>query len=210
MTARLILICHGSTDAIRSASFPADEPLEEPSATRAAALAGTLPKADRCWTSPELRTRQTAQSLGLSANVEPMLRDCDYGRWAGRRFDEVQASEPDAISSWLRDPAAAPHGGEPITNLMRRVGEWLAAEQARDQRGLIGVVIVGHLIGGPLEQAAPHGGEPITNLMRRVGEWLAAEQARDQRGLIGVVIVGHLIGGPLEHDRGPRRHVIRL
>ena len=92
MTARLILICHGSTDAIRSASFPADEPLEEPSATRAAALAGTLPKADRCWTSPELRTRQTAQSLGLSANVEPMLRDCDYGRWAGRRFDEVQAT----------------------------------------------------------------------------------------------------------------------
>jgi broad specificity phosphatase PhoE len=137
MTARLILICHGSTDAIRSASFPANEPLEEPSATRAAALAGTLPKADRCWTSPELRTRQTAQSLRLSANVEPMLRDCDYGRWAGRRFDEVQASEPDAISSWLRDPAAAPHGGEPITNLIRRVGEWLAAEQARDQRGIV-------------------------------------------------------------------------
>ena len=108
MTARLILICHGSTDAIRSASFPADEPLEEPSATRAAALAGTLPKADRCWTSPELRTRQTAQSLGLSANVEPMLRDCDYGRWAGRRFDEVQASEPEILQP-LKPTVHRPH-----------------------------------------------------------------------------------------------------
>jgi broad specificity phosphatase PhoE len=137
MTARLILICHGSTDAVRSASFPAGEPLDELGVTRAAALAGTLPKADRCWTSPELRTRQTAQALRLNANVEPALHDCDYGRWADRRFDEVQASEPDAISSWLRDPAAAPLGGESITNLIRRVGKWLAAEQALDQRAIV-------------------------------------------------------------------------
>ena len=137
MTAWLILISHGSTDAVRSASFPTDEPLDEPGAVRAAALAGTLPKADRCWTSPELRTRQTAQALRLNANVEPALRDCNYGRWAGCRFDEVQASEPDAISSWLRDPAAAPHGGESISNLIWRVREWLAAEQARDQRAIV-------------------------------------------------------------------------
>jgi broad specificity phosphatase PhoE len=66
--------------------------------------------------------------------LDPALHDCDYGRWAGRRFDEVQASEPDAISSRLRDPAAAPHGGESIT-LIRRVADWLA-EQAVDQRGI--------------------------------------------------------------------------
>ena len=134
MTARLILICHGSTDAIRSSSFPADEPLEEPSATRAAALADALPNAHRCWTSPELRTRQTAQSLRLNADLEPTLRDCDYGRWTGRKFDEVQASEPEAIASWLRDPAAAPHGGESIIALISRIGEWLASQQMRHQR----------------------------------------------------------------------------
>jgi broad specificity phosphatase PhoE len=137
MTARLILICHGSTDALRSASFPADEALDERGATRAAALAGTLPKADRCWTSPELRTRQTAQFLRLSANVQPTLRDCDYGRWAGRRLDELQASEPDAIALWLHDPAAAPHGGESITAHIRRVGQWLADEQAQRQRAIV-------------------------------------------------------------------------
>jgi broad specificity phosphatase PhoE len=137
MTARLILISHGSTDAVRSASFPADEPLDERGATRAAALAGTLPKADWCWTSPELRTRQTAQFLRLNANVQLTLRDCDYGAWAGRTFDEVRAREPDATSAWLRDPAAAPHGGESITAVIRRVGQWLADEQARCQRAIV-------------------------------------------------------------------------
>jgi hypothetical protein len=37
---------------------------------------------------------------------------------------------------WLRDPATATHG-ESITNLIRRVGEWLGCEQARDQRGIV-------------------------------------------------------------------------
>ena len=47
MTARLILICHGSTGAVRDAAFPADEPLDDKGAARVAALAGHLPKADQ-------------------------------------------------------------------------------------------------------------------------------------------------------------------
>jgi broad specificity phosphatase PhoE len=137
MTARLILVCHGSTDAVRTASFPADEPLDDRGAARAAALADTLPKADRWLTSPELRTRQTAQALRLSADVETMLRDCDYGRWSGRTFDDVQTREPDAMSAWLRDPAATPHGGESIAAVIGRVGEWLASGQAHHQRSIV-------------------------------------------------------------------------
>jgi broad specificity phosphatase PhoE len=86
--------------------------------------------------SPELRTRQTAEALGLNASVQPMLRECDYGRWAGRAFGEIVAHEPDAANSWLRDPAAAPHGGEAILGLIRRVATWLADEQARGQRSI--------------------------------------------------------------------------
>ena len=96
MTARLTLICHGSTDAVRAAGFPADEPLDHHGETGAAELAGTLPKVDSCWTSPELRTRQTAEAFGLSADIQPMLRECDYGRWAGNKFGEIVADEPDA------------------------------------------------------------------------------------------------------------------
>ena len=137
MTTRVILICHGSTDAVRGAKFPTDEPLDEFGLKRAKALVDSLPKVERCWTSPELRTRQTVQALELNAEIEPMLRDCDYGAWAGRSLDEVHAREPDAASTWLRDPAATPHGGESITAVIRRVGQWLAGEQARPQRAIV-------------------------------------------------------------------------
>jgi broad specificity phosphatase PhoE len=137
MTARLILISHASTDAIRKVAFPADEPLDEHGRIGAASLVGRLPHADRCWTSPELRTRQTAEALQPSANVQPVLRDCDYGDWRGRTFEEVYAREPEAVAAWLRDPAATPHGGESILGLMRRVAGWLAGEQAEHQQSIV-------------------------------------------------------------------------
>jgi broad specificity phosphatase PhoE len=136
VTARLILICHGSTDAVRRAAFPRDEPLDDRGKTHATELVGHLPSVDCCWTSPELRTRQTAEALVLRASPQPMLRECDYGRWAGRTFSEIVAHEPHAANSWLRDPAASPHGGEPILDLMRRVAIWIADEQARNQRSI--------------------------------------------------------------------------
>jgi broad specificity phosphatase PhoE len=136
MTARLILISHASTEAVRSAAFPGDESLDDRGRTRAAALAGQLPSADECWTGPELRTRQTAQALQLNATVQPALRECDYGRWAGGTLAEIAAREPDAVAAWLRDPGAAPHGGETILDLIGRVASWLADEQAHDRRSI--------------------------------------------------------------------------
>jgi broad specificity phosphatase PhoE len=137
VTARIILISHGSTEAVRAAKFPADEPLDELGLKNIKALADRLPEVDQCWTSPEQRTQQTAQALGLNAQIETVLRDCDYGAWEGRTFDEVYAREPDAANSWLRDPAAAPHGGESIAALIRRIGDWLANEQLRHQRTIV-------------------------------------------------------------------------
>jgi broad specificity phosphatase PhoE len=137
MTARLTLICHASTGAVRKYAFPADEPLDDHGRTAAAALAGRLPHAERCWTAPELRTRQTAEALQLTATVHPTLRDCDYGHWSGRTFDDVYAREPEAVTAWLRDPAATPHGGEAIVSLLQRIAEWLASEQALDQQSIV-------------------------------------------------------------------------
>jgi broad specificity phosphatase PhoE len=137
VTARLILVCHASTAAVRSAAFAADEPLDQHGEPQAAALAGRLPDADRWLAAPELRTRQTAQALGLNAAVEPALRDCDYGSWRGRSFADVYAREPQAVDAWLRDPAATPHGGESIQALLARVAGWLAGEQAHHRRSLV-------------------------------------------------------------------------
>ena len=135
MTTHLKLICHVSTSAIRSAAFPADEPLDAQGRQKLATVAQRL-HADRCWVSPALRASQTADALKLGATVEPMLRDCDYGRWTGRALDEVQAQEPEAVAEWLRNPRAVPHGGESVLELIKRVATWLDA-----QKGTPGVAV---------------------------------------------------------------------
>lgn len=137
MTARLVLICHASTAAVRKSAFPADEPLDDRGRKDATALAGRLPRADQYWNSPELRTRQTAEAFRLDAMPQPLLRDCDYGAWSGRSFNEVYAHEPRAVAAWLHDPAATPHGGESILSLMQRVTHWLAAEHAHHRQSIV-------------------------------------------------------------------------
>lgn len=136
MTTRLVLICHASTNAVRKSAFPADEPLDELGATDAAAFSSLLPAADRVWTGPERRARQTAAALGLDAIAESRLRDCDYGAWAGCTFEDVHAHDPKATEAWLRDPAATPHGGESILSLMRRVADWLSEQQAHHRQSI--------------------------------------------------------------------------
>ena len=119
---------------MRRGAFPGDEPIDARGLAEAAALAGRVSPVDRAWVSLALRARQTALALGLEAVVEPALRDCDHGRWAGRRLADVEAEEPVALAAWLALPATAPHGGEDGPALLGRVGAWLeerAVEQGR-------------------------------------------------------------------------------
>jgi broad specificity phosphatase PhoE len=124
-SARLTLICHGATAATRAPAFPLDEPLEDGVAAEAARLAGSLRHHDRAWTSPALCARQTADALSLEAEVQDVLRNCAYGRWAGLALADIARDEPDALSTWLTNPDATPRGGETVTALCRRVAEWL-------------------------------------------------------------------------------------
>jgi broad specificity phosphatase PhoE len=133
MPTRLTLICHGATAATRSAAFPLDEPIEARAVEQAAALRDRLRRPDRVWTSPALRARQTAAALAFDAIPDPLLRDCDYGRWSGRHLREIQTEEPELIAAWLSDMNAAPHGGESIAALLRRVATWL--DQHKDDGG---------------------------------------------------------------------------
>lgn len=125
MAIRLTLICHAATPATRKAAFPDDEALEPKAAAQAAALAHTLGHIDRAWTSPALRSRQTADALRLDATVDPALRDADFGCWTGLPFNEVATREPEAVASWMAEPGAAPHGGESTLDLIGRVATWL-------------------------------------------------------------------------------------
>ena len=125
---RLTLLAHAPTAATAAAAFPADDPLDGRGRSRLrAAAGGALPRAARVRSAPDRACRETAGGLGLAPEVDDGLREWDLGRWAGRTLDAVAADEPDAVRAWLADPAAAPHGGEPLTAVLARVRTWLAA-----------------------------------------------------------------------------------
>ncbi|MFI8004872.1 histidine phosphatase family protein [Streptomyces sp. NPDC086010] len=141
MTVRVMLISPAVNAASREARFEGDAPLDAAGARRAAAVAaaGGVPGADRQVRGPSKRCRGTAESLGLEARAEPVLADWDMGRWRGRRLDDVGVEEPDAVSAWLTDPSAAPHGGESLLTLVARTGRALESLESTGGR-LLAVV----------------------------------------------------------------------
>ncbi|MEZ0349917.1 histidine phosphatase family protein [Mycobacterium sp. pR1184] len=121
---RLEMVSHAMTDAMAAARFPADEPLSDAGRRRAEVAAGLDIRGARHIAGPELRTRQTAELLGLEAMVEPRLADLDCGLWRGQALGAVSEAE---LEAWRNDPAQAPHGGESIVELTERVAGWLAS-----------------------------------------------------------------------------------
>ncbi|MFC0401022.1 histidine phosphatase family protein [Paraburkholderia rhizosphaerae] len=132
MPTRLWLISHASTAAQRSATFAGnDEPLD------ARGLAEVNAHAQRerirfesvrnlhALTSPAACARDTARALGLTATVAAELADTCYGEWQRLRIADVATQAPLALEAWLRDPAAAPPGGESFEMVLSRVGIWL-------------------------------------------------------------------------------------
>ena len=179
MTARFTLIACGATSATRTAAFPLDEPLEDKAAAQASAMAGWIGEADRVWCGPSAAARQTAAALGLTAEVEPRLGDLDVGRWAGKGPEELMSAEPSALTTWLTDPAATPHGGESLVDLVTRIGAWLEEQAPRTGRGLVichGACIsaaVIHVLRAPADAFWRIDMPPLslTRLSARDGKW---------------------------------------
>ncbi|MDR3475271.1 MAG: histidine phosphatase family protein [Devosia sp.] len=125
MRPRITLIAQGTSRGLRAASFGSDDGLDEIGRREAADLARMLPKVDRAMVSPGAAARQTAEVLGLDATVDERLRDCNYGRWQGLKFNQVLLREPRKLVSWIRHPETAPHGGETIPQVIARVSGWM-------------------------------------------------------------------------------------
>ncbi|WP_260954817.1 histidine phosphatase family protein [Pseudomonas citri] len=130
---RLTLICHARTVAQKRVCFGLEEPVD---ANWLAQRPDVGPQVRHRYRNvrqllcgPELRTRQTAALFGAHPEVIQALADCDFGRWRGLSLDEVLKAEPQAVQAWLDDPDAAPHGGESVAGLCRRIGAWLASLQ---------------------------------------------------------------------------------
>ncbi|MEU8827714.1 histidine phosphatase family protein [Streptomyces sp. NPDC048636] len=132
---RITLVTPAVNAALRQVRFD-DAPPDPSALRRAEAAAGALPHHDTSLTAPSVRCRGTARALGLDAAVTEELRDLDVGRWRGRSLDEVGRQTPEEMAAWLTDPAAAPHGGESLLELLERVGAWLSDRAGHEERVL--------------------------------------------------------------------------
>jgi broad specificity phosphatase PhoE len=142
VTRRLLLVRHASTDAVRTAAFGADEPLDDAGRVAAAALPARLPRADEVLVSPALRARETAELAGLTPTGEAP-GECDFGGWAGRTLRDVAARDEAGVGAWMTDPDATPHGGESLTAMLIRVRTWLAAQAAAGSGTAIAITHAG-------------------------------------------------------------------
>jgi broad specificity phosphatase PhoE len=118
------------TDAMSAGRFPTDEPLNAVGHRQADASID-LGVADEAFCGPEKRTRQTAELLGLQADIDHRLADLDCGRWRGGVLSGVRPAD---LAVWLTDPTLAPHGGESVVELIDRVAGWMETLTGRRSR----------------------------------------------------------------------------
>jgi len=138
---RLFLIRHAGTPATRHAGFAADESLTSAGVSTAGALPSLVPGLEHAWTSPTTRARETAVAAGWSAHDEPRLAPLDLGMWQSNALQTVGGADPTGMVRWLTDPAARPHGGETIIELIDRVQNLLAVTHASVIRAAVVVAL---------------------------------------------------------------------
>jgi broad specificity phosphatase PhoE len=131
MAARITLLCHGRSTQ-RPSAFASDEPLADGEAERIATLAPALDGTAEILTSPAKVASQTAEALSLAPTTEPALADLDLGHWRGRSLSDVEASEPEALATWMADSDFAGHGGESRAALVKRIASWLEERRSGD------------------------------------------------------------------------------
>ena len=130
MASQLLLVRHAEIAPqyagryVGSTDVPA-EPHGLQQVRRLARLVGSR-KPGRCFCSPLLRARETAEviceSTGLRAEIDNDLREVDFGQWEGKTFDEIAAEDPETVDRWaaFSDDFAFP-GGESIGGFLTRI-----------------------------------------------------------------------------------------
>lgn len=138
----LIVVRHGRTDANAGGLLQGrlDRPLDELGRRQAAALRSAVAGASRVVCSPLLRTRETAEALGLPTTVDERFVELDYGVLDGTPLRDVPR---DLWDRWITDPHFAPEGGESIAVLGERVRA--ACDDLADEAAERDVVVVSHV-----------------------------------------------------------------
>lgn len=144
MSARLTLISHAPTAAMRAGRFPDDDLLDERGRDDALAFGARLrlPSHGTAVCSPARCARETARLCGLRAEAEPALAEANYGAWRGRRMADIERETPGLIDAWMSDPFMSRHGGESWSDVCGRVGAWLDGLLA--DQDVVDVVAITH------------------------------------------------------------------
>lgn len=119
---------------------------------------GTLATVPTRWlASPAQRCTSLASQLATQgAEIEPALREIDFGEWEGLAWDTIPRAELDA---WAADVMRyRGHGGESAATMHARVTRWADSLPLADTRTLAVVTHAGvirqlaaHWLGHPLE-----------------------------------------------------------
>ncbi|MDD3814672.1 MAG: histidine phosphatase family protein [Desulfocapsaceae bacterium] len=123
---RLILLRHGRTGLSGRYVGSSDVPLSEEGRKQILDLRSNLDalEIDGLLASPMLRCTQSADllGLGLPMQLDPDLREIDFGRWEGKTFAEIEAQDPELVQHWASgtDDFCFP-GGEGMVGFTSRV-----------------------------------------------------------------------------------------
>lgn len=142
------LVRHGRTNAPRGVALGStDLPLNEPGRLESKRLAAELAsrRLSRVVASDLLRARQTAEFVaaphGVAVELNPDLRELDFGRWEGRLLSDLWVECPGEAAAWETDLRQMPSQfGESFPALEARVGRVAARLRAAPDRAEIAVV----------------------------------------------------------------------
>ena len=147
----LYMVRHGQTDASRENRFSgsSDPPLTAVGEALAHSFASAYASVtwDAIYTSPMLRTRQTADALcrlvGVQATIEDGLKEIGYGEWEGLKQEEVKQRWPEAFKYWAADVASrGTPGGETAFHVAARAMRVVEEVRTHHERG--NVLLVSH------------------------------------------------------------------
>jgi broad specificity phosphatase PhoE len=133
----LALVGHAPTAAERAFRFPIEEGIEPIQADHGGQLLARLGPSERVVCGPERRNTETAEALGLVPSPCEQLRAWSLGDWSGRTLDWLADHDPQGLRAWQSNPAATPHGGESLLDLLGRVGGWAEAHTTESGRWLL-------------------------------------------------------------------------
>ncbi|NLJ50034.1 MAG: alpha-ribazole phosphatase [Candidatus Atribacteria bacterium] len=125
----IILLRHGDTDATENRYFAgwSDIPLSKKGERRVQIAKEVLKKYEylEIWSSPLIRTRQTAQIVVNSNYIIQYAEDIkerSFGEWEGKNWETLEHDFPDQVIKWKENPLEfTPPQGESFADVLRRV-----------------------------------------------------------------------------------------